>query len=146
MVIDTSGEWWTGSEPNDIPEYLRALTQESYSADECRASRCKCGNETFRLDVDRNEGAARRTCSACGVEHFICDSEEYWKEADPESWQCIECKGKHANICIGFSLYEGHRDIRWLYVGVRCIQCGVLGTFGDWKVGYGDSEQLMDKV
>jgi hypothetical protein len=37
------------------------------------------------------------------------------------------------------SLYgpeEGQPDVRWVSVGQRCTNCGTLGSFVDWKVGY----------
>jgi hypothetical protein len=146
MVIDTSGEWWTGSDAEDIAEYLHALTQDSYPVDEFRPCVCACGGNVFELDVDRVQGAARRRCPTCSIEHFICDSEEFWDDASPERWQCIECGTDQANVGIGFSLYEERNDVRWIYVGVRCSQCGVLGTFGDWKVGYSPSLHLLAKA
>ncbi|MFQ5732927.1 MAG: hypothetical protein ACE5KM_13385 [Planctomycetaceae bacterium] len=146
MTIDTSGKWWIGNEPKDIREYLEALTEDSYPISEFRLARCDCGSAAFRVEADANEGSALRTCVSCGKGHFICDSEEYWDESDPENWQCIECEADQTNVGVGFSLYDDGDDIRWISIGVRCVQCGVLGCFADWKVGYGPSLPLMDRV
>ena len=146
MTIDTSGKWWVGSDPEDIREYLDAFTEESYPMNEFRLARCNCGGLVFRLEADTFEGSARRHCLSCGKGHFICDSEDCWDESDPEKWQCVECGADQTNVGVGFSLYDDGDDIRWLYIGVRCAQCGVLGCFVDWKIGYGPSLQLMARV
>ena len=108
MSIDTSGEWWKGSEAADLIEYLKAATAEGYLVDEIRPA--------------------------------------IWDEAEPEEWDCIGCGSRHANVYVGFSLYSEGDGVRWLYIGVRCADCGILGTFGDWKIGYGPSLHLLDGV
>jgi hypothetical protein len=146
MTIDTSGKWWVGSEPNDIAGFLEAYASEGYEVDEFRLARCKCGSTSFLLDSDDNEGVARRTCTICGFEHFICDSEEFWDESKPERFVCIEYGSEAANIGVGFSIYPKRGGIRWLYVGARCSVCGVLGCFAGWKVGTSDSMDLLEKI
>jgi hypothetical protein len=86
---------------------------------------------------------------ACGAKHFICDSAEYWNEADPKQWACTECGNQECNLGVGFSLYEEEdqrRDVRWISVGNRCTKCGTLGSFVDWKIGYGPSDQLLNQA
>ena len=148
MTIDTSDKWWVGDDPEDIHAYLEALTEdeESYAIDAFRLARCECGGVAFRVEADPNEGTARRTCGTCDKVHFICDSEEYWNESDPQEWQCLECGADRTNVGVGFSLYDDGDDVRWLYVGIRCAQCGVLGCYLDWKIGYGPSLHLMERV
>jgi hypothetical protein len=146
VTIDTSGKWWIGSEPVDIQGFLTAYSSEGYKVDEFRLARCECGCEVFHLDADDTEGAARRECVKCGKVHFICDSEEYWGETDPERCTCVECGSEAFNVGVGFSLYEDTEDVRWLYVGERCVTCGILGCFAGWKVAYGPSHHLLDSV
>lgn len=145
MAIDTSGEWWIGSSPDDLHEYLSALTADSYRIDKFRLARCGCGGVAFHLEADPDEGAARRTCASCHKEHLICDSEEYWEDADPAAWECMECASNQTNVGVGFALYDDRQGIRWIYLGVRCARCGILGCFADWKVG-GSSLQMMEQV
>jgi hypothetical protein len=145
VTIDTSAEWWKGSEPTDLLEYLGAL-EGIYPVDAFSLAKCSCGSMAFRLEFDKSEGVARRTCSRCSQTHFICDSEEYWSEAEPQTWQCVGCSSRDSNIGVGFSLYEPDGDVRWLYVGVRCADCGILGCYADWKVGYGPSNHLIGLV
>lgn len=92
MTIDTSGKWWKGSSPQDLEEYLRTLSSESYPISEFRLVQCECGSERFLLEASSEEEVARRTCAACGKAHFICDSGEYWSEARPKKYKCVTCK------------------------------------------------------
>ena len=145
MAIDKTKKYWFGSDAADIPEYLTAYTEEGYVATEFRSARCSCGSDAFHLAADADEGAAKRTCAVCDSSHFICDSEEIWAEASPRKWKCIgKCKSKTVNICVGFALRANREDLHWVYVGVRCSQCGVLGCFADWKIDCSPSLHLME--
>jgi hypothetical protein len=147
MPVDKTGKWWTGDQPSDVREYLEAYSSEGYKVDEFRQSKCQCGSEHFLLWADDDEGCAKRQCESCKRQHFICDSEEFWEDVKPTQWKCIECKPriKVCNVGVGFSLYEDG-EIRWLYVGVRCATCGVLGSFAGWKIAYAPSRQLIDQA
>ena len=145
MTIETSGKWWVGSEPSDIGEYLTAYGADNAPVSAFRLSRCVCSSFTFRLDADDNQGCAKRTCTDCSREHLICDSAEYWDESSPEHWRCIECGSEQANVGVAFSLYEDG-EVRWLYVGERCANCGVLSCFAGWKVAYSPSAQLLSQA
>ncbi|MBL0219237.1 MAG: hypothetical protein IPQ07_35880 [Myxococcales bacterium] len=144
MSIDRSGEYWTGTGAGDLDEYLRELTADGYPADRIVHARCGCGHDRFELLVDANEGCAQRACSSCGRKHFICDSEEYWSDADPEETAC-PCGGTAFEIAVGFS-HRADASVKWITVGQRCTKCGVLGAAVDWKVDYGPTEQLYDQV
>jgi len=147
MSIDTSGKWWKGSEPSDMEEYLEAYSSDGgCPTEEYAFAKCSCGSVEFELEADDNEGCAKRFCAKCKKEHFICDSEEYWEDAEPERWGCIGCGSHSTNIGVGFALYPEEKEIKWLYVGVRCIKCGILGCFAGWKVGYAPSRQLVGDV
>ena len=146
MSIDKSGKWWIGSESNDIKEYLEAYASGGYEADEFRLASCTCGSKIFYLYSDDDEGVAKRTCVDCGTEHFICDSEEFWGEAKPKQHHCIECKSENTNVGVAFSLYEDNDGIKWLYIGYRCNNCGILGCCTGWKIGKAGSNFLMEQV
>ncbi len=47
-VIDKSGEWWKGTQFNDLAEYMRELTADGYQADWVRQSECECGVRGLR--------------------------------------------------------------------------------------------------
>jgi hypothetical protein len=146
MSINTSGKWWVGTSPDDIKGFVEAYATIGYEVHEFRLARCECESLAFQLDADDAGGVAKRTCIKCSREHFICDSEEFAKDADYEHWRCVECGSEATNIGVSFSLYDDDKEIRWLYVGCRCAKCGVLGCFAGWKVTYAPSRQLFDQV
>src|SRR5882672_4189821 len=119
MSIDTSGKWWVGTDPQDMKEYLEAYSEEGYKVQEFRLSKCQCGSLEFQLDADDTEGVAKRTCTKCKREYFICDSHDFWNEAEPEHWSC-DCGSEATNVGVGFSLRKPGGEVRWLYVGCRC--------------------------
>ena len=144
MTIDDSGKkWWTGSDPLDIGDYLSALSAESYAISEFRLALCTCGSNRFFLKWLPD--GAQRTCADCGSANFIGDSEENW-EGKPKTYKCVGCRSPHANVGVGYSLYEDRSAVRWLFVGVRCSQCGILGCVADWKIGYEPSLQLLERA
>ena len=145
MAVDASGEWWVGSQPEDIAEFLIGYASKGYEVTDFRLAKCGCGSLSFRLFADDNEGTAKRICTSCAAEHFVCDSGEYWAEAEPEECIC-SCGCSSQNVGVGFSVYEDREAVKWLYVGVRCIRCGILGCFAGWKIAYSPSMQLMDQV
>jgi hypothetical protein len=144
VTINTSGEWWTGTEASDIQQYLLDFTADGYPVKEFRLAKCSCGSQSFFLDIDE-EDAAKRTCIECGKEHLMCDSEEYWTGAESERCTC-PCGSESMNVGVGFSLYPDDGEVKWLYVGCRCEECGVLGCYSDWKIGYAPSKHLFDRV
>ena len=141
MTIDTSGEWWKGSNFDDLAEYIKRLTEEGYPAGQVAQSICSCGNTTFHLLADQDQGCAQRTCVACNKIMFICDSADYWSATTPELVAC-PCGGTTFEIGVGFS-FRTTGDIKWITVGQRCIKCGTLASYVDWKINYGPTEHLL---
>ena len=145
MAIDKSGQWWKGADPSDIHSYLVDYSADGDPIAEFRPAVCTCGSLAFHLDADDTEGAAQRTCTKCSQVHFICDSSEYWDEAEPERCAC-PCGAESMNIGVGFALYPDDHEVKWLYIGCRCTSCGVLGCYADWKVAYAPSRQILEQV
>jgi hypothetical protein len=147
VSIDTTGKWWIGTEPADVRGFLEAYAPEGYEVHQFRLSTCRCGSVEFHLDADDNEGTAKRVCVECGAQHFICDSERYWEEAQAVHWRCVECASETCNVGVGFSQYpDSTTAIKWIYVGVRCAKCGILGCFAGWKIAQDDVAHLFDQA
>ena len=153
MAIDNSGSWWIGSDASDIEPYLRAYTgsEDAYPVSTYRAVQCQCGSDSFR--IERAIDIVRRECVACGLHHFICRTLADWEEAVEEEasepFSCVECPGNEANIGVGFAGYPEAPEVdgvKWFYVGVRCTSCGVLGCFGDGKVGRGPTSKVVQQI
>jgi hypothetical protein len=144
VAIDDSGDWWVGSGPADIKEYLAGYTrsEDAYPATAYRAIRCKCGSDRFRFE--RALSITRRVCAACGDVRYVGrdGSSAGWEEAAedeaPEPYACVDCGCTEANATVGFAGYPeapAVRGVKWFYLGVRCAACGILGCFNDGKVG-----------
>ena len=67
MSIDTSGKYWTGTGPEDIDEYLRALTADGYRVDRTVHAKCTCGTDVFALLADADEGAGHDVAFEHGI-------------------------------------------------------------------------------
>ena len=143
-MIDTSGTWWTGEDFADLVEYLRLLTEDGYPVRRVLEPQCSCGGRKFTLYRDATEGVARRTCAACGAKAFIGDSAESWEDARPRRVRC-PCGSTTAQLGIGFSLRDDG-DIRWITIGQRCVECGILGVYVDWKIDYSPTDHLFDSI
>ncbi|MFC1849579.1 hypothetical protein ACFL27_05155 [candidate division CSSED10-310 bacterium] len=147
MTIDTTGEWWKGSSLDDIEEYLKLLKPEGYEVHEYRRSKCQCGSLTFKLEFNSDEGSARRICVKCNFQHYLCDSQEYWDDDEYEELLCPDCHETECNIGAGYSLYDDDPSgIRWISIGVRCSNCGLLGSPVNCKVAISDVRHLLDKA
>jgi hypothetical protein len=140
-MIDKTGTWWTGASFDDLREYLVEYTAESYPAGPIAQSSCTCGAHAFAVRFDPDEGCAQRRCHACGEEAFIADSEELWDDADPVEAQC-PCGAEAFELGVAFSLRDDG-DVRWITVGGRCVACGVLGAYVDWKIDYSPTDHLL---
>ena len=52
---------------------------------------------------------------------------------------------KFFELVVGFS----HRDdgtVKWITVGLRCVDCGILDSPVDWKIDYSPASHLYDQV
>jgi hypothetical protein len=153
VAIDDSGEWWVGSDAADIEPYLRALTESdgSYPVSVFRGISCGCGSDAFHLE--RAGEVTRRQCANCGSQRLICRITEDWEEATQEDgvepYSCVGCGGHQANLGMGFATYDEAPDmdaVRWFYVGVRCMGCGILACFNQGKVGHGPAAEVYEQA
>lgn len=147
MALEKRGEWWYGESQDDIrAEILRYSKEVGYVAEHFADAVCGCGGKLFALRLDDNEGVAIRTCVSCEADaHPIGDSEEYLDEAEVEDCAC-PCDGDEFEIAIGVSLYADSEDVRWLYVGCRCANCGLTAVYGDWKNEFIGYRELLARV
>ena len=143
-MIDTTKEYWTGSEPSDIIEYLRAYSEDNaldVKPVQCRA----CGCKELRMVGDRDEGALQVVCTSCDAKKLLLDSAEYWKEVSHRTLKCPICKNKEHDIFVGFSRRDnGH--VKWVYIGHRCTHCHVLGSAFDWEINYEPTNDMEKNI
>ena len=146
MALRQQGQHSYGDLQSDIRDRLLTYsTKNGYPAEHFGDAVCACGSRLFRLLLDETEGAAVRICSACSARHPIGDSEEYLADAALEDCEC-PCGSGSFEITAGVSLYSGARDVRWIYIGARCPDCGLTACYGDWKNEFDDYEELLQRI
>ena len=145
MALRKRGKYRYGDGQADIRAELLRYSRGAYPAHHFADAVCACGGRLFRLALDDTEGAAVRTCVACGGEHPMGDSDEYLEEADLEECAC-PCGGSEFEITAAVSLYDDSEDVRWFYVGCRCPGCGLTACYGDWKNEYNGYRELLQRV
>ena len=74
----------------------------------------------------------------------MLDSADIWEECKPKLGKCPICKGKNYNIRVGF-LRRSTGEVRQVFIGNRCIECGTLGSYVDWDINYAPTDE-MEKI
>lgn len=123
----------------DIRGELRRYSAKSHPARHFAEAVCLCGSRHFRLAVDDTEGAAVRHCADCGREHAIGEG------AELEECEC-PCGHGIFELTVGVALYPQSEDARWLYLGCRCVACGLVGCYGDWKNEFDGYQDLLARA
>lgn len=146
MALSRKGEFWYGTSREDLEQEVRSYSQgNTYLAAKFASPRCECGSETFKLQSDEEVGAVRRECAACGVRHLMGDSDEYADQANFDNHICM-CDSEIFELAPSVALYAGSNDVRWFYVGCRCISCNLVGVFVDYKCEAGDAYRFLEKA
>ena len=146
MALHEKGQYRYGDSQEDIRAELTKYSQDNgYSIDHFADAKCSCGNRAFRLLIDAEEGAAVRYCKVCGTEHPIGDSAEYLEDAELGEAEC-SCGSNTFEITGGVALYGGTQDVKWFYLGCRCVECGLTACFGDWKNEYIGYKEFLEAV
>jgi hypothetical protein len=146
MALQKRGDSRYGDSQADIREELVRYSQlNGYPADHFADAACPCGGRVFVLALDETECAAVRTCIECGTAHPIGDSGDYLEDATLEDCAC-PCGGNKFEITAAVSLYEGSSDVRWLYLGCRCPECGLTAVYGDWKNEFNGYQEFLARI
>lgn len=146
VTIDKRRKWWRGTDAADLDEMLRAFSADGHPVERIEHARCaSCGSAVFAVRLDDDEGFAQRTCVACRSVVLLLDSDEDVDEVEPGDAAC-PCGGEQFQVAVGFAFYQQSRDVRWVYVALRCVSDGVLGVYCDWKIDYAPTNHLFAKV
>ena len=146
MALKKKGNYRYGDSQSDIHDELRRFSVlNGYEAIHFAGAVCMCGQKIFQLEMDESEGVAVRLCMACGKRHPIGDSDAYMGDAELEEYGC-PCGEDQFEISVGVALYEASEDARWLYVGCRCVACGLTATYGDWKNEFIGFRALLERI
>lgn len=146
MGIDITGQWWRGDGAEDIADYLEELGPGGHPVHQTVRSTCSdCSGHVFTIELDPSRVCARRTCVACGSLTYMLDSDEHWMDGDeedgPEVVVC-PCGSDRFESSVGFSFLDDD-VIRWVSIGIRCIQDGILGCCTDWQIRHGPGSRYL---
>jgi hypothetical protein len=86
-----------------------------------------------------------RICATDGSKHPIGDSQDYLDEAELQACEC-PCGHGAFELTVGVALYGDSEDVRWIYLGCRCTECGLTACYGDWKNEYNGWRELLDRA
>jgi hypothetical protein len=146
MSLHTRDGQTYGDSQADIRTRLAQYSAKvGYPAEHYADAVCSCSHRVFSLTLDEDQGAAVRQCVACGAEHAMGDSGEYLDAAELGQCSCL-CGAESFELTVGVALYAGSDDVRWLYIGARCTECGLTGCYGDWKNEFIGFRQLLAQV
>ena len=66
---------------------------------------------------------------------------------DAELDECAcPCGGEIFEITAGVALYADSEDVRWIYLGCRCVACKLAAVYADWKNEYEGYRELLAKI
>lgn len=143
MTLRKKGKQDFGDTQADIRPVLLSYSKSAgYLSEHYADATCACGHKTFELQLDEDQGAAFRICRKCAHEHPIGDSADYLEDAELSECEC-PCGNEAFEITVGVALYEGSEDVKWLYIGCRCVDCGLIGCYGDWKNEFSDFRKFL---
>jgi hypothetical protein len=145
MTIDASGEWWVGTEAADLEPFLKDYEAGGYPVSKVVPVACACGSSHFEVALADDEDAVRRACVRCGAEALMLDSAEHWDDEEEHDECACPCEGEVFEAAVGFA-HRKDGSIKWVSVGLRCVECGILGVYADWKIDYEPSAHLYAAV
>jgi hypothetical protein len=146
MTLRSRGQHNYGDAQGDIREELRDYSRNNgYEIEHFVDAVCACGKRVFVLKLDDPQGVAVRVCAVCKNEHPLGDSADFMEEAEIQECEC-PCGAGLFEITAGVALYQGSEDVKWLYIGCRCVACGLTACYGDWKNEYPNYREFLAKL
>ena len=146
MAIDKNGTYWKGEQFEDIAQYIREFAE--YVPEIINQCECDCGSRQFTVQHEPYQGFVKLKCAECGKVSFIADSAALEGKIRPKRLRC-PCRKIKFEVGVGVSLRDPSNpdgDVKWVTVGVRCAECGILGSPADWKIDYSPSGHLVEKL
>ena len=147
MTIDTSGTWWKGGDFQDLVLFLEDFSQDEFPAERFAKCVCTCGESAFHCVGNAEAGFAERICAACDSAHKVCDSAMHWNADTLEVFAC-PCGAEVFELGVGFSMRSGahSEEVKWVTLGGRCLACGILAAYVEWRVQYMPSGHLLTQA
>jgi hypothetical protein len=140
VAIRKRGTFWYGDTAADIREVLTRDRGTVHPISVFADAVCDCGGREFSLQVDEEHGEAAWFCKACNAQYLFHDRDiDGYYEGDPKAdTECCNCPctergGSHFEVTVGASLYDDSEDVRRVYIGCRCVACGLTACYADWN-------------
>ena len=128
----------------DLCDYL--ANNFSIEKSDVKTATCRvCNNRSFYVSLDDTEGAAMIQCERCKTERLILDSKDIWNECKYNKVFCPRCRNEAFNLKAGFVRRE-NGDAKWVYVGIRCCNCGSIGCIADWKLSVSPTTDIENNI
>lgn len=144
--------WWYNRKKSkaagvpDIAGYLKEYSAEGYPVDTVKPVICpECGSENCRITLDPEEHVIQVSCEPNGHRRLLMDSEEYWDESNPQKLTCPDCGGESFNLSVGLAHRESG-EVKWVYLGCRCLKCHAISSPDDWKIDYGPTDAMEANI
>ena len=159
MALQQRGKNWYGDGPDDVWAYFVWWTRDSVEpVKHWKQAVCQCGNVVFEVMLDEDAGFAERHCTRCKAAHRMLHEGEQTTcadpevdeelrraeaECDPEVCVCL-CEGEEFEVVGVTAPFQGDSDsAKWFYLGLRCVDCGCLGSYASWLERYNDNRALL---
>lgn len=146
MAPTQIGEHWVGESHDDLQMVLQLFSEEGDKpVDRFNDVVCECGHDSFRVSIDEEAKCAVRTCIECDESHFITQNEKSLEVAELNQCDCF-CGEQAFQFSAAMTLLSNRHHIDWLYLGLRCTACGVMGCYADWQCEpeeYSDFSQTL---
>jgi hypothetical protein len=140
MALRQRGEHWYGDTAADIREVLAHHYSHHYPATVFADAVCDCGGRVFSLQIDEEYGEAAWFCRDCDAQYLFHDRDiNGYYEGDPEAdTECCGCPctdrgASYFEITVEACLYDDSEGVRWIYIGCRCVACGLTACYADWN-------------
>lgn len=140
MALRPEGDYYHGDSAEDIREFLARHSSRGYPATHFEDAVCDCGGRVFTLQIDEDYGEAAWFCKACAAQYLFHSTNNHgYYEGDPEAdteycaCPCAPHGASYFEITVGASLYECSEVVRWLFIGCRCVKCGLTACYSDWN-------------
>jgi hypothetical protein len=143
MALRRDGQYWFGTSVEDVWDYFVMIKRDSPEPPKhWQQAVCPCGNATFLVEGDEEEGQHQRCCVACDAQTVFFAKEwskpKKWRNDLPE-YECLCGAGEFEVVGVTAPFMGDDHSAKWFYLGLRCIECGCLGCYADWIPRYNDA-------
>jgi hypothetical protein len=143
-LVEKDGQYY-GDAQADVRDCLRQYSADEQPAEHFADAVCSCGSRQFQLAIDEESRVAARLCTACENERVMADGDARIEQAELEICECL-CGADVFEITLGIAVDTDRQNASWLYVGCRCVTCGLAGCYGDWQHETGDYQTVLDNT